>query len=156
MKKNIILLVIFLVLGLLIFYNTQVVIDFAGKYIYPLDDAYIHLSMAKNFAEFGKWGITQYEFSSTTSSPLFTFLLAVLIKIFGNWQYIPLVANSIAGIALILVFHKYLKQFSQSTYIVVLSSVVLLMPLHLMIMTGMEHVFHTLDGFGFTRISKIS
>jgi hypothetical protein len=47
MKKNIILLVIFLVLGLLIFYNTQVVIDFAGKYIYPLDDAYIHLSMAK-------------------------------------------------------------------------------------------------------------
>ncbi|MFC4686537.1 hypothetical protein ACFO4P_06260 [Epilithonimonas pallida] len=144
MKKNIILLVIFLVLGLLIFYNTQVVIDFAGKYIYPLDDAYIHLSMAKNFAEFGTWGITQYEFSSTTSSPLFTFLLAVLIKIFGNWQYIPLVANSIAGIALILVFHRYLKQFSQSTYIVVLSSVVLLMPLHLMIMTGMEHVFHTL------------
>ncbi|REC71083.1 hypothetical protein DRF58_07440 [Epilithonimonas hispanica] len=144
MKKNIVLLILFLILGLLIFYNIQVVVDFAGQYIYPLDDAYIHLSMAKNFAEFQTWGITQYEFSSTTSSPLFTFLLAILIKVFGNWEYIPLIANSIAGIGLILIFHRYLKQFSQSTYIIILSSVVLLMPLHLMIMTGMEHVFHSL------------
>lgn len=144
MKKTIILLILFLILGCLIFYNIQVVVDFAGRYIYPLDDAYIHLSMAKNFAEFQTWGITQYEFSSTTSSPLFTFLLAVLIKVFGNWEYIPLVANSLAGIGLIVVFHRYLKQFSTSTSIVILSAVVLLMPLHLMIMTGMEHVFHTL------------
>lgn len=144
MKKNITLLIIFLILGLLIFYNMQVVISFAGRYIYPLDDAYIHLSMAKNFAEFGTWGITQYEFSSTTSSPLFTFLLAILIKAFGNWEYIPLLANSIAGILLIWVSHNHLKQFSQTTYTVFLLSIVLLMPLHLMIMTGMEHVFHTL------------
>ncbi|MFC4164565.1 EpsG family protein [Epilithonimonas zeae] len=144
MKNNITLLIIFLILGLLIFFNIQVVMDFAGRYIYPLDDAYIHLSMAKNFAEFQTWGITQYEFSSTTSSPLFTFLLAILIKVFGNWEYIPLVANSVAGIGLILIFHRYLKRFSPTTYIIVLSSVVLLMPLHLMIMTGMEHVFHTL------------
>ena len=133
----------FLILGLLIFFNIQVVVNFAGRYIYPLDDAYIHLSIAKNFAEFHTWGITQYEFSSTTSSPLFTLLLAILIKIFGNWEYIPLVANSIAGVGLILVFHRYLKQFSQTTYLIILSSVVLLMPMHLMIMTGMEHVFHS-------------
>ncbi|WP_333850630.1 hypothetical protein [Epilithonimonas sp.] len=144
MKNNISLLILHLILGLLIFFNIQVVVDFAGRYIYPLDDAYIHLSMAKNFAEFQTWGITQYEFSSTTSSPLFTFLLAVLIKVFGNWEYLPLIANSVAGVGLILIFHRYLKQFSQTTYIIVLSSVVLLMPLHLMIMTGMEHVFHTL------------
>lgn len=117
---------------------------FAGRYIYPLDDAYIHLSMAKNFAEFSVWGITQYEFSSTTSSPLFTFLLAILIKVFGNWEYIPLVANTIAGLFLIWISHNYLKQFSKLTYTVFLASIVLLMPLHLMIMTGMEHVFHTL------------
>ncbi len=144
MKKNIILLLIFLLLGLLIFFNIQLVADIAGRYIYPLDDAYIHLSMAKNFAEFGTWGITQYEFSSTTSSPLFTFLLAVLIKVFGNWEYIPLVANSLAGIGLVLICHRYFKQFSKSTYIVFLSAIVLLMPLHLMIMSGMEHVFHAL------------
>ncbi|WP_139258287.1 hypothetical protein [Epilithonimonas mollis] len=144
MRRNTVLLGIFLILGLLIFYNVQVVTNFAGKYIYPLDDAYIHLSMGKNFAQSGTWGITRYEFSSTTSSPLFTFLLSVLIKIFGNWEYIPLVANTIAGIALLVVFHKYLKKFSPVTYALFLSAVVLLMPLHLMIMTGMEHVFHTL------------
>ncbi|KFC18678.1 hypothetical protein [Chryseobacterium sp. FH1] len=144
MKKNKILLFIFLILALLIFFNIQAVTGFAGRYIYPLDDAYIHLSMAKNFAEFSVWGITQYEFSSTTSSPLFTFLLAILIKVFGNWEYIPLVANTIAGLFLIWISHNYLKQFSKLTYTVFLASIVLLMPLHLMIMTGMEHVFHTL------------
>lgn len=144
MKKNIALITVILIVGLLILVNIQEVTNFAGKYIYPLDDAYIHLSMAKNFAEFGVWGITRYEFSSTTSSPLFTFLLAILIKVFGNWVYLPLVANSIAGIALLSIFHQYLKRFSQITYIVFLSGVALLMPLHLMIMTGMEHVFHAL------------
>lgn len=144
MKKQTILLFIILILGLLIFFNIQAVTGFAGRYIYPLDDAYIHLSMAKNFADFSVWGITQYEFSSTTSSPLFTFLLAVLIKVFGNWEYIPLVANSVAGLFLIWISHNYLKQFSKVTYTVFLSAIVLLMPLHLMIMTGMEHVFHTL------------
>ncbi|WDF47132.1 hypothetical protein PQ459_01315 [Chryseobacterium sp. KACC 21268] len=144
MKKQTILITIILILALLIFYNIQAVTGFAGRYIYPLDDAYIHLSMAKNFAEFSVWGITQYEFSSTTSSPLFTFLLAILIKIFGNWEYIPLVANTIAGLFLIWISHNYLKQFSKLTYAVFLASIVLLMPLHLMIMTGMEHVFHTL------------
>lgn len=143
-KKNFILSAITFVSALLIIYNIMVVLQFAPRYIYPLDDAYIHLSMAKNFADFSVWGITQYEFSSTTSSPLFTFLLAILIKVFGNWEYIPLVANSLAGVALILVFHQYLKQFSKLTYTVFLASLVLLMPLHLMIMTGMEHVFHAL------------
>lgn len=145
MKKHTILFLILLILGLLIFFNIQAVTSFAGRYIYPLDDAYIHLSMAKNFAEFQTWGITQYEFSSTTSSPLFTFLLAILIKVFGNWEYIPLVANTVAGLFLIWISHNYLKQFSKLTYTIFLASIVLLMPLHLMIMTGMEHVFHTLS-----------
>lgn len=144
MKKTTILFLALLLLAILIVYNIQIVIGFAGRFIYPLDDAYIHLSMAKNFADFGVWGITQYEFSSTTSSPFYTFLLAVLIKVFGNWEYLPLVANSIAGMALVWVAHRYLKAFSTITYSVFLFSIIVIMPLHLMIMTGMEHVFHTL------------
>ncbi len=144
MKKLHILLLAVLILIILILYNILAVTSFSGRYIYPLDDAYIHLSMAKNFAESSVWGITQYEFSSTTSSPLFTFLLAILIKVFGNWEYIPLVANSIAAAFLIWISHNYLKNFSKVTYAIFLSAIVLLMPLHLMIMTGMEHVFHTL------------
>lgn len=133
-----------MLVSVLITVNIYTVMGFANKYVYPLDDAYIHLSMAKNFADYGVWGITQYEFSSTTSSPFFTFILSVLIKTFGNWEYLPLVANSIAAVFLILAIHNYLKRFSTITYSIVLTSIVLLMPLHLMIMTGMEHVFHTL------------
>ena len=144
MKKSTTVVLIILLQGVLIAYHIYAVAGFAGRFIYPLDDAYIHLSMAKNFAEFHVWGITQYEFSSTTSSPLFTFLIAVLIKVFGNWEYIPLVANTIAGLLLIWISHNELKKFSTATYVIFLVAIVLLMPLHLMVMTGMEHVFHTL------------
>lgn len=144
MKKKILLFAVFLILVLLIVYSVQSVAEFAGRFIYPLDDSYIHLSMAKSFAESGVWGITKHEFSSTTSSPFFTFLLSVLIKLFGDWEYIPLVANMVAGAVLLLVLHQYLKRYSLVTYAVVLLGVVFLMPLHLMIISGMEHVFHTL------------
>ncbi len=144
MKKKLILALVLIILSLLVYVNIQMVCNFAGRFIYPLDDAYIHLSMAKNFAEFGTWGITQYEFSSTTSSPLYTFLLAVLIKVFGNWEYIPLVINGLAGVAMLYVFHLYLRPFSWMTHAIVLGAVLLLMPLQLMIMIGMEHVCHAL------------
>jgi len=144
MKKKLILLTVFVILGLLVFFSIQSVTAFAGRFIYPLDDSYIHLSMAKSFAESGVWGITKHEFSSTTSSPFFTFLLSVLISLFGDWEYIPLVANMVAGAALLLVLHQYLKRYSLVTYAVVLLGVIFLMPLHLMIISGMEHVFHTL------------
>jgi hypothetical protein len=40
-----------------------------GSFTYALDDAYIHLAMAKNFP-LGVWGTTRYEFSSSSSSLL--------------------------------------------------------------------------------------
>ncbi|WP_326981226.1 hypothetical protein VUJ46_13260 [Chryseobacterium sp. MYb264] len=144
MKKKLLLFTVFGVLGILIVLSIQSVTDFAGRFIYPLDDSYIHLSMAKSFAESGVWGITKHEFSSTTSSPFFTFLLSVVIRVFGDWEYIPLVLNSIAGVLLLVVLHQYLKRYSLITYGVVLLGVLFLMPLHLMIISGMEHVFHTL------------
>ncbi len=33
-----------------------------GEIIYPLDDTYIHMAVAKNFVEHHVWGITQYAF----------------------------------------------------------------------------------------------
>ena len=128
----------------LVVYNVLVVYDFAGKYIYPLDDAYIHLSIAKNFADYGVWGITPYEFSSTTSSPFFTLLLSVLIKVFGNWEYLPIALNVIGSFSLLFVLHNYLKKYSFLTYAIVLIGVVLNVPLHLITLVGMEHVLHAL------------
>ena len=38
---------------------------------YALDDPYIHMAVAKHFVDHGVWGMTPFEFSSSSSS-LFT------------------------------------------------------------------------------------
>lgn len=134
-----------LCLLLLLAFTIYRVYAFSGTYVYPLDDSYIHLSIAKNFAQHGVWGITQYEFSSTTSSPFFTLLLAFLIKIFGNWQFIPIILNTVSAVALLFVIHQFLKIQSKVLYAIVIFCTVLLMPLHTMILSGMEHVLHALS-----------
>ncbi|MGH9386953.1 MAG: hypothetical protein ACRD2N_22015 [Vicinamibacterales bacterium] len=41
-----------------------------GRLSYSLDDAYIHLAIAKNLARHGLWGCTPFHFSSSSSSLL--------------------------------------------------------------------------------------
>jgi len=51
--------------------------------VYALDDAYIHMAIAKNLTLHGVFGVTRYHFSSSTSSPLWTLLLAACFKVLG-------------------------------------------------------------------------
>lgn len=112
-------------------------------YIYVLDDAYIHLAMAKNFALYDVWGITKYKFSSTSSSPLFTFLIAVLIKIFGNHDWLPLVFNVAFSGGIVFILNRfYSKIFTSNAKVVAANMFTLLfVTLHLQVLSGMEHVF---------------
>lgn len=80
-----------------------------NQYAYPLDDTFIHLSMAKNLAFEGVWGIISHEFSSTSSSPLFTLLLSGLIKVFGNIHTLPLVINGI--LLVFFVYYLFVKSY---------------------------------------------
>lgn len=70
--------------------------------VYPLDDAYIYMSMARNIAEYGVWGVTRYAFSGTSSAHLWVIILSICFKIFGANTWIPISLNLIFGTASII------------------------------------------------------
>lgn len=117
-----------------------------GSFTYLIDDAYIHLAIAKNFALHKVWGITQYQFSSTSSSPLFTFIISVFIRIFGDNDLLPLYFNMFCGFGIVFYLVKYFSTVFD-TVIPVVSSVLFTLffsVLHVQLLSGMEHIFHVL------------
>jgi len=82
-----------------------------GHLVYALDDGYIHMAMAKNFAQDGVWGVTRYEFSSSSSSLLWTLLLSAIYLIFGTNESAPLVLNVIFATLLVISTHKLLDSW---------------------------------------------
>jgi len=71
-----------------------------GHLVYALDDAYIHMAMAKNLATHGVWGVTPNGFTSSSSSPLWVLLLAVSYRLLGVTHLVPLLLNAIFAITL--------------------------------------------------------
>jgi hypothetical protein len=148
--------------GVCLGYYLNVLLKTDSHYIYPLDDAYIHLAMAKNFALHDVWGVTRYKFSSTSSSPLFTCLLSGLIKIFGNSDQIPLYFNVIFGIGTVYFLNEYFVGIFEKIRSVVFSVLFTLFfsVLHLQVLSGMEHVFHVflivLNIFCFSKLKNKS
>ncbi|WP_304343570.1 glycosyltransferase family 39 protein [Chryseobacterium koreense] len=113
------------------------------RFIYPLDDAYIHLAIAKNFALNGAWSINSTGFDSASSSILYTLLLSTLIKIFGVWEFYPLIINIVAGYLAVYWFYRYFRDFYSQSEMV--WAVILLLPfslLYAMTLIGMEHTIH--------------
>ncbi|OCA71655.1 hypothetical protein [Chryseobacterium arthrosphaerae] len=84
--------------GMCLVYMLLMLSETENYFTYILDDAYIHLAIARNFAQHGVWGVTEYMFSSSSSSPAFTFLLSGLIYISGNNELIPLIFNFVCTI----------------------------------------------------------
>src|SRR6187402_792835 len=69
-----------------------------GEFIYPLDDPFIHMQIARNLAFHGTWGINPQEFGSASSSLLYTVILAALFKLFAANVLIPFIINCAAGV----------------------------------------------------------
>ncbi len=135
-------LLIFLVAGLLIASTSRT----QGHFVYVLDDPYIHMAMAKNFSEFGVWGVTRYEFTSATSSILWTFLLSATYFLFGNSETAPLVLNVIFGILILFSIYVLLNQsgLSKTSLFLILLGTAFSIPLPALIFGGMEHGLQSL------------
>jgi hypothetical protein len=117
-----------------------------GKLIYPLDDTYIHLSIAKNLALHNNWGISANEFQSASSSILYTVLLSVLFKLFSVNTIIPFIINLAAGIILLIVIQQRLQKenIGFTGQFIISLLVIFFTPLPILIISGMEHTLQCL------------
>jgi len=114
-------------------------------FIYPLDDTYITMSMARNLALHGIWGVTPYGFSSSNSSPIFPPLLALFYRLFGVNRLTPLLLSWIFGFATIFVAERIVSRFfDRKGQALVLILLVLFAPLFVVGVLGMEHSLHVL------------
>ncbi len=86
-----------------------------GHFCYPLDDTFIHMAVSKNLALHGNWGITPTGFVSTSSSPLFTIVLAVFFKIFSVNVIMPLVVSAVGTLLMLMAMQKELNNHSSLT-----------------------------------------
>ncbi len=116
----------------------------SGHNVYSLDDAYIHMAMAKNLAIHGVWGVTQYDFTSSSSSILWTLLLGGIYFLFGIYDNIPMILNlifaSLVIVSSFLIFRKLVIKPPES--LIILLTLVLFTPLVPLMFTGLEHVMH--------------
>jgi len=127
----------------------------AGHLIYVLDDPYIHMAMAKNFSQHGVWGITPYEFSSSSSSLLWTGLLAAIYNLFGINELASFILNLIFGTLVVASAYFILKKYQLPA---ILSSLLLFLivfstSLISLVFCGQEHTLHILIAVLFIYLS---
>ncbi len=135
-----------------VFFTEHSLMQFThGVLSYPLDDTYIHMSIAKNLAQTGTWGINPQQFSAASSSILYSILLAVLFKLFSINVLMPFVINIITGIILIIVIQRRLQKEKvvYTWQFIIILLVIFFTPLPAQIISGMEHTLQCLFSFLF-------
>ena len=92
------------------------------------------------------WGVTRFGFTSSTSSPLWTLLLALTYGVAGAAALAPLAFNLIAATLVIVTIARFLQARSARPWLacVVLAAAVFVAPLPTLTLTGMEHTVHAL------------
>lgn len=131
----------YIVFVAIVAFHWYTAIQTSGVFTYPLDDAYIHMSISRSLMQHGVWGVTPYEFTSTSSSILYTLILSVFFKLFGTKILVPLAINVVSGLVLIYWLSATLRPFLNRLQLTISHLVwILLVPIAGMCILGMEHV----------------
>ncbi len=113
-----------------------------GHWTYPLDDAYIHLSLARNLAETGVWGIQPGEYAFCSSSPLWTLLLAFFFKLFFYSEWLPGILSVCFAAAAVFSLADLLQPLGRWKRLICLGAILLSLPVAVIGTLGMEHALH--------------
>lgn len=135
------LVVLFLVVAVLVRWSRP---PAGAGVVYALDDAYIHMAMARNLAEHGVFGVTPHAFTASSSSPLWTLLLAAFFFFLGPHDWLPLALNVVFALSLLVVADHALRMdgVRAGTRLIALIAIVLLTPVAPMVLVGQEHLLH--------------
>jgi hypothetical protein len=114
--------------------------------VYAFDDAYIHMAMARNFSQYGVWGVTRYGFTSSSSSILWTLLLSLTYYLFGVSQIAPLLWNLLFAVLVLWAADAILTWYklSPALRLAALLAMIFLIPLPTLILSGLEQTLQTL------------
>ena len=115
-----------------------------GEWIFPLDDAYIHLGLARSLVDSGTWGVNPGEFASASSSPAWTALMVAGFLAAGQTPIVALVGNALALGFVSFAAAAYLRDAGTGPPVAALTLLLLVVavPLPFLAGLGMEHVLH--------------
>ncbi len=136
-----------LLLGGVLWAASRVLAATGGRLIYALDDAYIHMALARRLAESGAWSVTAgTDFTNCASSILWPALLGFVYKLAGVLDWLPLALNLLFALAGLYWLNRYLLRTSVAPWsrVVLLAMLVPLTSLPSLAFVGMEHTLHAL------------
>lgn len=115
-----------------------------GRFIYALDDAYIHMATARTLALSGVWGVSPDGFTSSSSSLIWPLLLAPAFWLPAGAEWMPLILNAVFGVGAIGASARGLREagVAPGAATVALVAVVFVTPMPALAITGMEHLLH--------------
>lgn len=115
-----------------------------GQFTYVLDDAYIHMAVAKNLLEHGVWGVTSAGFASVSSSILWVLLLTASGLVPGTRDLAPLGLNLVAAVITLALLERALRRACRSEVLrgVLVLALFFLAGIPALVFTGLEHVAH--------------
>ena len=113
-----------------------------GRFVYALDDTYIHLAIAKNLTLHGNWGVSPTEFSTAASSLAWPLAVSGAFLLCGVREWVPLAFNAIAAALAVLVAWSILERRKPPYWLmlVMLGILILATPMIPLVAVGMEHL----------------
>lgn len=126
-----------------------------GRLIYAVDDAYIHMAVARTWATHDVWGCTPFHFSSSSSSLLWTSGLGVAYRAFGVHDWTPFLLNVAFAVGTLVVANVSLARLGAPPLLraSALLGIVVAFPLAGMVLLGLEHVLHVLLTISFAAVA---
>ena len=122
-----------------------------GNILFPLDNAYVNITVGRDLAFYQVWGVSKYAFQSAASSLLYPITLAPIFFILGAHLIIPLIVNFLAAAYFLLMFQRVLIRygFPPARQFLVLIAAMGLTLLPLLVVSGMEYTLQLLFVFLF-------